>query len=52
MSGVNNDDDESCDYEPIIDDPATDEEEQPVSVPDDKEEEHSGDVSLLTGGCD
>ena len=49
---MNDDNNESCDCEPIIDDPATSEEEECMSVPDDKEEEHLGEVSLLTGDDD
>ena len=52
MSGVNDDDNESCYCEPTIDDPGTDEEEEPMSVPGDEEEEQLGDISLLTGDDD
>ena len=37
---MSNDNGESC--EPIIADPGADEDEEPVSVPDDEEEEQSG----------
>ena len=37
---MNDDNGESC--EPIIDDPGADEDEEPVSVPNEEEEEQSG----------